>query len=326
MTETIESAPSSDSSNVDAPLTLGIDFGGTSVKIGVVRGDEVIGEIVRIPTRKHNGPDALIGAIVEEIVQLRETYPKIAAIGIGVPGAVDFENGVTYNLTNVPGWANVPLRDIVSEKTELPTILENDANCAAYAEFRCGVGQGYRNVVVVTLGTGVGGGLILNGELYRGSQFAAGEIGQMSIDYDGVEGPYGNWGALERYVGHQQITEIAVRRFREAGREIREDNCSPEALAKAAYSGDEIAHQVWSVVARYLGSSLASVVYLLNPDAIIVGGGVSYAGDVLFDPLKERVHSMLSEEFSEQLHIVHARFGNTAGIIGSGALAAELVD
>lgn len=326
MNPTNESTPPAPPSSSEIPTTLGIDFGGTSVKIGVVNGAEMIGDISRIPTKKFNGPDGLIDAIVEEVARLRETHPKIAAIGIGVPGAVDFENGVTYNLTNVPGWSNIPLRNIVATKTGLPTVLENDANCAAYAEFKCGVAQGYRNVVVVTLGTGVGGGLILNGDLYRGSQYAAGEIGQMSIDYDGVDGPYGNWGALERYVGHQQITEIAVRRFREAGREIREDNCSPEALAKAAYSGDEIAHQVWSVVAEYLGSALASVVFLLNPDAIVVGGGVSYAGDVLFDPLKERVHSMLSEEFAEALDIVHARFGNTAGIIGGGALAAELVE
>lgn len=328
MSETTPETTSTPSANGDspAPITLGIDFGGTSVKIGVVCGAEIVGEISRIPTKKYDGPESLIDAIVEEVARLRNVRPEIAAIGIGVPGAVDFEKGVTYNLTNVPGWANVPLRNIVAEQTGLPTILENDANCAAYAEFKCGVGQGYRNVVVVTLGTGVGGGLILNGDLYRGSQFAAGEIGQVSIDYRGVDGPYGNWGALERYVGHQQITEIAVKRFREAGREIREDNCSPEALAKAAYSGDEIAHQVWSVVADYLGTALASVVYLLNPDAIIVGGGVSYAGDVLFDPLKQRVHAMLSEEFAEALDIVHARFGNTAGIIGGAALAAELVD
>ncbi|MCB1229694.1 MAG: ROK family protein [Verrucomicrobiae bacterium] len=308
------------------PLTIGVDFGGTSVKIGVVRGAEIIGEIARIPTQRYDGPDDLLDAIVEEVATMRERHPEIGAIGIGVPGAVDFERGMTYNLTNVPGWSNVPLRDMISEKTGLPTVLENDANCAAYAEFKCGAGRGLRNVVVVTLGTGVGGGLILNGELFRGSQYAAGEIGQMSIDYNGVDGPYGNWGALERYVGNQQITQIGVTRFTEAGREVKDDICSPQSLAEAAYSGDEIAHQVWHVVADYLGTALTSIVYLLNPDAIIIGGGVAHAGDILFDPLKARIKAMLSDEFFEALQIIPATFGNTAGIIGSAALADDLVE
>lgn len=323
-----EPSPASASENQTAPppLTIGVDFGGTSVKVGVVRGAEILGEIARIPTQRYDGPDDLLDAIVETIEGMKKEHSGIGAVGIGVPGAVDFERGMTYNLTNVPGWSNVPLRDLVSGKVGLPTVLENDANCAAYAEFKCGAARGFRNVVVVTLGTGVGGGLILNGDLFRGSQYAAGEIGQMSIDYDGVDGPYGNWGALERYVGNQQITQIGVTRFTEAGREITEDNCSPQALAEAAYSGDEIAHQVWHVVADYLGTALTSIVYLLNPDAIVIGGGVAHAGDILFDPLKARIRSMLSEEFFQALHIVPATFGNTAGIIGSAALADDLVE
>lgn len=312
--------------NSDIPLSVGVDFGGTSVKLAVVRGADILGEIERIPTKRYDGPDGLIGAIVEVIGRFKDQHPGLSAIGIGVPGAVDFDKGITYNLTNVPGWANVPVRDIVSEKTGLPTVLENDANCAAYAEFRCGAAVGFPNVVVVTLGTGVGGGLILNGGLYRGSQFAAGEIGQMSVDYRGVDGPYGNFGALERYIGNQQITEIGVRRFREAGRELREDNCSPESLAQAATAGDELTLEIWREVATYLATALTSVVYLLNPDAIVIGGGVAHAGEVLFSPLKERMRAMLSTEFFEALKILHARFGNTAGIIGSAALAAELAE
>ena len=321
----------SDSANASAavssefPLTIGVDFGGTSVKVGAVRGAEVVGDVARIPTQTYDGPDNLLDAMVDAINELKAKHPSIGAVGIGVPGAVDFEKGMTYNLTNVPGWSNMPLRDMISEKTGLPAVLENDANCAAYAEFKCGAAQGMRNVVVVTLGTGVGGGLILNGDLFRGSQYAAGEIGQMSVDYNGVDGPYGNWGALERYIGNQQISDIGKTRFVEAGREVTEENCTPQALAEAAYQGDEIAHQVWHVVADYLGTALTSIVYLLNPDAIVIGGGVAHAGDILFDPLKARIRSMLSEEFFEALQILPATFGNDAGIIGSAALADELV-
>lgn len=303
------------------PVSIGVDFGGTTVKLAAVRGADLLGPIERIPTREFASPETLIEAIGIRVEQLKKNHPGIVAIGIGVPGAVDFDRGVTYNLTNVPGWSNVPLRDKIAARTGLPTVLENDANCAAYAEFRCGTARGLRNIVVVTLGTGVGGGLILNGDLYRGSQFAAGEIGQISVDYRGVDGPYGNFGALERYIGNQQITELAARRFREAGGERPESDCSPESLAQAAATGDEIATGVWKEVATLLGTALASVVYLLNPDAIVIGGGVAHAGDVLFAPLRERMRSILSFEFYESLKILPAELGNTAGIVGGAALA-----
>jgi glucokinase len=305
------------------PLSVGVDFGGTSVKLAAVDGAELLGDIVRIPTRQFNGPDGLIDEIVSVIDRLRGQHPAISSVGIGVPGAVDFDRGITYNLTNVPGWSKVPLRDRIAQRTGLDTVLENDANCAAYAEFKHGAARGYRNVVVVTLGTGVGGGLILNGDLYRGSQFAAGEIGQMSVDYRGADGPYGNFGALERYIGNQQIADFGMKRFLEAGRELTEDNCSPEALAQAAAAGDAVALAIWAAVAELLGTALTSVVYLLNPDMIVIGGGVAHAGDVLFGPLKEKMRAMLSFEFYESLKIVPAEFGNTAGIIGSAALAAN---
>lgn len=308
------------------PLAIGVDFGGTSVKFGVVRGGELIGEIERVLTKDVASPDAMVEAMAAKICDLHERHPEVAAVGVGVPGAVDAE-GVTYNLTNVPGWRSIPLRGLLSEKTHLPVTIDNDANCAAVAEWKYGAGKGFTNVVLVTLGTGVGGGLILNNELYRGSNLAAGEIGQMSVDHDGVDGPYGNFGALERYIGHQQISEIARQRFLEAGREVTDAECSPESLAEAANDGDEIAHQVWHVVAEYLGTVLTSIIYLLNPDAIVVGGGVAHAGEVLFEPLRERMRAMLSKEFFERLSILPAELGNPAGIIGSAALAVEpLID
>lgn len=307
------------------PHTIGIDFGGTSVKIAAVQGSELLTDVSRIPTQEFEGPDPLIAAIVDEVSRLRCADPSIAAVGIGVPGAVDFSRGVTYNLTNVSGWDSLPLRDRIAELTGLPTVLDNDANCMAYAEFRFGAGQGYRNIVCVTLGTGVGGGLILGGDVYRGSTYAAGEIGQMSIDLDGVEGPYGNSGALERYIGNRQITEMAASMYRER-KGSAPDDTSPEALATLARGGDEVALEVWGRVARYLGAALMNTVYLLNPDAIVIGGGVAHAGDLLFDPLKDRLRETLTGECFAHLAIVPARFGNTAGILGSSALAAAVLD
>ena len=303
---------------------IGIDFGGTSVKMAVVSGENLLTEIQRIPTQDFDHPDLLIDAIVEAIAAVRVSHPDVAAIGIGVPGAVNFYTGMTYNLTNVKGWTAVPLRDIVAEKTGLPTVIENDANCMAYAEWKYGAARGCEHAVCVTLGTGVGGGLILNGGLFRGAACAAGEIGQMSIDLHGVPGPYGNTGALERYIGNRQIVEMAESIYREHGVAIPAD-LSPESLAAAAAAGDAIALEVWDRVAHCLGFCLMSVIYLLNPEAIIIGGGISEAGDLLFGPLRETLKNSLTAECFNDLRLVPARYGNTAGILGSSARAAELV-
>ncbi len=306
-----------------APV-IGVDFGGTSVKLAAVADGTLLTEILRIPTQDFDHPDLLIDRIAETIAEARTAHPDIAAIGIGIPGAVNFATGMTYNLTNVKGWTAIPLRDIMAEKTGLPTVIENDANCMAYAEWKYGAAQGCRHAVCVTLGTGVGGGLILNGELFRGAAYAAGEIGQMSIDFDGVPGPYGNSGALERYIGNRQIVEMAEALYAER-QAAAPAPLTPETLAAAAQAGDPVALEVWDRVARHLGCCLMSVIYLLNPEAIVVGGGVSEAGDLLFAPLRDMLRSSLTTECFDHLRLVPARFGNTAGILGSSAMAAELV-
>lgn len=301
---------------------IGVDFGGTSVKLAVVDGAELVSDVRRIPTQDFDSPERLIARIVEAIGEVRENRPPIAAIGVGVPGAVDYASGTTYNLTNVKGWSEVRLREIMSEKSGLPCVIDNDANCMAFAEWKFGAAAGTENAVCVTLGTGVGGGLILNGRLYRGSTHAAGEIGQMSIDYRGVPGPYGNSGALERYIGNRQIAELAAAMYREAGKGVPEPH-SPEAIAELAEGGDETARRVWERVAECLGSCLMNIVYLLNPEVIVIGGGVSEAGALLFDPLRRKLEDSLTDECFDHLKVVPARFGNAAGMIGSSALAAE---
>jgi glucokinase len=307
----------------NSPLSVGIDFGGTSVKIGVCQGAEVIELAEPIVTANYEGSDALISAMAATVAELKEKHPSIAAVGSGVPGLVDFDDGFIHELTNVPGWSNVPFRDLLAQKTGLPAIVDNDANCMAYAEWRYGAGQGMKNIIALTLGTGVGGGLVLNGELYRGTQFGAGEVGQMSMDYKGKAGHYGNLGALEVYMGNQQLTEHAILRYAAAGIAKSEADCTPKKIADAAKSGDNIARQIWGEAAEWLGTVLASIVWLLNPDGIIIGGGVSKAGDLLFEPLGNKMKGMLSPVLWEKLQLIPARFGNDAGIIGSAAQALD---
>jgi glucokinase len=305
--------------------TVGIDFGGTSVKLGVCRGGELLCTDEPIPTAHFHGPHALINEMAARVANLRTTFPDIAAIGVGVPGLVDFDRGFVHELTNVPGWKHVPLKTLLSDKADLPVVVDNDANAMAWAEYRYGAAQGLRNIVALTLGTGIGGGLILNGQMYRGSQDSAGEIGQMSIDFDGRPGHYGNLGALEKYTGNSQIAEHAVLRYAEVGIRKELSECTPKAIAEAAEAGDEIARGVWGEVADWLGTALSSIAWLLNPDAFVIGGGVAQAGDLIFDPLKLKVQSMVSSVVWEHLQIVPARFSNEAGIIGNAALAEDLV-
>jgi glucokinase len=305
--------------------SIGIDFGGTSVKLGVCRGDELLITDEPIPTTQFHGPAALIGEMAARVASLRKTYPAICAIGVGVPGLVDFDHGFVHELTNVPGWKHVPLKTILSEKTGLPVLVENDANAMTYAEFRHGAARGLKNVIGMTLGTGIGGGLVLDGKMFRGSGFVAGEIGQMSIDYNGKAGHYGNLGALEKYTGNQQIAEHAVLRYSEAGIEKDIADCTPKKIADAAQAGDDIARQIWAEVADWLGTAISSIAWLLNPDAFVIGGGVAQAGDLIFTPLKNKVQSMLSTVVWERLQILPARFSNEAGIMGNAALAADAV-
>ncbi len=305
-------------------LSIGIDFGGTSIKAGVCRDAEIIARGEPISTGDHASPEALVDAMLGVIRKLRETHPGIAAIGAGVPGIVDFDRGIIHDLTNVRGWENFPLRRILTEKTGLPTVVENDANSMVYAEWRFGSARGFRNVVALTLGTGIGGGLILDGKLYRGSRFGAGEIGQMSIDYQGRPGEYGNTGAAEKYIGNRQIAEHAVLKYANLGVARTLAECTPKAIAEAAAAGDDIARQVWGDVAEWLGTVVSSIVWLLNPDAIVIGGGIAKAGDLLFKPLERRMQRMLSPVFWEDLKILSATFGNDAGIIGNAALSLDV--
>ena len=225
---------------------------------------------------------------------LRLNHPEVQAIGMGMPGFVNFYQGTVYTLTNVPGWNNVPVRDMLQAACGLPVYVENDANCMAYAEWKLGAGKGKRHLVCLTLGTGVGSGLIVNGELLRGSTCSAGELGQTSIDYRGRLGHYGNRGSLEDYVGN---------------------------LERAALAGDEVAEQVWRDLAVKLSCALMNCCYLLNPEAIIIGGGVAKAKTLLFQPLQEIMKAQLAAPLVEYLEILPAQFGTEAGILGAAHLA-----
>ena len=308
----------------DHPLGIGIDFGGTSVKCGVVSGADVIASAERLETDDFPTAGSLIDAMAATVEALRSEHPGVAAVGIGMPGFVDFASGYVHNLSNVPGWNGVGLHEEFGERCDLPCQVENDANAMAYAEWKLGAAKGRNHVVALTLGTGVGGGIISHGVFIRGARSAAGELGQTSIHWEGRKGAYGNLGALEDYIGNNELAAEA--QFAYARRRVEKTlaECQPAELAEAASAGDEIALAIWEDAARKLASGLLDCCYLLNPEIIVIGGGVSQAGNLLFDPLKEFLFSQLSGPFRDHLRIVPAHFGNEAGIIGAARLALEV--
>jgi glucokinase len=306
-----------------APLAIGIDFGGTSVKPGVVRGKEIVARAQPIPTRTHQSADSLLAAVFREVATLREQHPDVAALGAGLPGLIDSAKGQVRELSNVPGWHNVSLAALLREKTGLPSIIENDANAMAYAEWKFGAGRDVPNVICMTLGTGVGGGLILDGKLFRGSQLGAGEIGQMILEPHGVPGHYGNFGALEKYVGNREIIERAAKLYAAAGAAHEGKEMTPLSLEKAAKKGDQIAAGLWEEIGFEIGVMLTNIVWLLNPDRIVIGGGVAKAGPLLFEPIKRAIRERTAAVYHERLAVVPAELGNDAGIIGSATLALE---
>jgi glucokinase len=302
---------------------IGIDFGGTTIKSAVVRDGSIVARGEVIDTLKHDAT-SLTQALYDVIDALRKDHPDVAGIGVGLPGFIDSVNGIVHHLTNVPGWDEVPLANMIHDHTGLPAILENDANAMTYGEWKHGAARGARHALCITLGTGVGGGLILDGRMYRGAQLAAGELGHATIDYKGKPGPYGNFGGLEEYVGNHQIAERAVEAYRAAGITRTAEQCTPRELDTAARAGDGIAQSIWDAVGDEIGAALSSVVWLLNPDAIVIGGGVAKAGDLIFKPIRRSVESRTLKLFHENLRIVPATLGNDAGIIGNAELVLDL--
>jgi glucokinase len=308
---------------MSTPTAIGFDMGATSTKTGVVRNGQILTKGHVIETRQDGDTAALIDAFIQEILRLKELYPDVEAVGVGVPGIINPEQGVVVNLTNVNGWSNIALRSIIMERTGLAGNLENDAKAMAYAEWKHGAGQSVPNVVCVTLGTAVGGALILNGRLYRGATWVAGEIGQTSIDYRGVDFVYGNKGALEAYVGHRHISARAKEIYAAAGRTLSDDDAQLHRLSKAAEDGDQLADKVWQDIGLKIGVGLTNVIWLVNPDRIVIGGGVAQAGERLFGYIRQTIRSRCDKTFWEKLDIVPATLGNDAGIIGAATLALE---
>ena len=271
---------------------VGIDFGGTNTKLGVMhRSGRILAES-SFPTAACPRPLSFAKKIAQEVEVLLESSKvarhDVVGVGIGVPGLVDSERGIIHTLVNVPGWDGVPLASLARHHLKLNCWLENDVNAMALGEARYGAARHYENAVCVTLGTGVGGGLILDGHLYRGATLTAGEIGHIVVEPKGPQCECGGKGCLEALIGTKGLLRLARVLLKKStpgkskGLVGSRQRLTPLSLAKAAKDGDRIALQVWTEAARYLGIVFAGITNLINPDIFVVGGGISGVGSFFF--------------------------------------------
>jgi len=306
------------------PCALAVDFGGTSIKMGVTAGERILATADRIPTAMFESPQAIIDAMIASARTLRGQFPSACVMGMGMPGWCDYQRGVLYQLTNVRVWdREIPVKEMMEQALGLPVVLDNDANCMAYAEWKLGAGRGMSNLVCLTMGTGIGGGIVVHDRMLRGRRLSAAELGQTSIHYQGKTGPFGSRGAIEEYIGNNELAAEAVKRYAGAGIIKTVDECTPRHLDEAARSGCPIALQLWEDTAEMLGCLIMNLMYTLVPDAFIIGGGVAKAGDLLMKPLLENLRKQLFPLLMEDLKILPARFGVEAGLLGAGAMAMD---
>jgi len=309
---------------------VGIDFGATFVKLALISLDGIILKKDSFKTGDFASRDSLIAEMVRRARCLVDKKDDVLGIGIGVPGQVDYKKGVIFNLTNVKGWRGVNLREILKKKMGLPVYLDNDGNAVALGEMEWGAAKGYRNIVAVTLGSGVGGGLILNGEIYRGGNYAAGEIGHICIDRRRPICNCGSNGCLEAFVGNKAIAREAVRRLNKHKGSIllrlaegKTSKITPKLISQAASKKDNLSIAIWQDIGRTIGIGLSSIINILNPDIIVIGGGISKTGSLLFKAIKASVKGHALEVSVKRLKIVRARFVEDAGVVGAAALVVK---
>ena len=311
-------------------FVLGIDIGGTNLVVGSVAedGSSIVASASE-PTHSEAGAtdvvDRLVGLAERAIATTRREAPgaEILGVGVGAPGPLDTKRGIVLLTPNL-GWVNMPLRQLIHDRLGLPAALDNDANCAVLGEWWVGAARGARNAIGITIGTGIGGGLIVDGRLYHGASDVAGEIGHTTIDTEGRRCKCGNYGCLEAYASGPNIALRAVEEM-EAGAESRLRalvggdlrKITAQTVYQAAADGDELALEVVNDTAKFLGVGIGNLLNVFNPDLVVVCGGVTLAGDHLFEPLRREVARRAFKPAVTACRIVPGELAGTAGVYGA---------
>ena len=312
---------------------IGVDLGGTNIVAGAMPEDGSRMIALRSqPTHAELGADAVADRIVQLIddiitITCAETGASredFVGVGVGAPGPLDRDKGLVIVAPNL-GWQNFPLRERISAGIGLPVTLDNDANCATVGEWWVGAAKGGRNVVGMTIGTGIGGGLILDGRLFHGASDVAGEIGHTTIDSTGRRCKCGNYGCLEAYASGRNIAErareaLAVDEGPSILRQMVDgklERITAEIVYNAAQQGDALALEIVRETARFLGAGIANLLNIFNPDCVVIAGGVTQAGDALFEPLRAEVRRRAFRPAVDACRIVPGSLPGSAGVVGA---------
>ncbi len=289
---------------------IGIDLGGTAIKLGRFTPDGNCTQSLSVPTPQPAHPEAVIDTIVYAIEKLAPRA-EIAAIGVGTPGPADVGGRVAKIAINLEGWIDIPVATLLQSRTGIPTIVGNDGNCAGLGERWLGAGRHYQDFVLLTLGTGVGGAVFLNGELFTGHAGSAGELGLIVLAADGHPCNSGNRGSLEQFLSGQAIRRLT-------GKE-------PHTIGELAATGDPDALRFWESYGRNLGIGLTSIMYILTPEVAIIGGGISASAKYFLPAAEREIASRVMAVSRPDFKIIAAELGNQAGIAGAAKLAWEML-
>ena len=311
---------------------LAMDLGGTKIYAATISAKGQVIAREYHPTLAEEGPEGVISRIFKTIDHLISqndiNLPQLTGISIAAAGAIDIKRGLVTVSPHLPNWHDVPLRDIIGEKYQINTFLTNDANAAALGELYFGAGQGKNNLVLLTIGTGIGGGIIINGRLYSGVNGSAGEIGHMVIDTNGPKCSCGNNGCLEALISGTAIAHEAVRRIQQGENSSlnqvtkgKIENITTEKVSAAARNGDSLAAEIILKAAYYLGIGLVNIVNIFNPEIIIIGGGMAKMGDMLLNPAKQVVKERAFPLPAQAVEIVPTHLGDDSGVLGAAAFA-----
>ncbi|HWQ04562.1 MAG TPA: ROK family protein [Longilinea sp.] len=301
---------------------IACDIGGTQLRVATF--DAVSGEMIqqkRIPTQApgETAVERLMGLIFE----LWPTEGHVRAIGAAAPGFVDPEKGIIFITPNIPGWNGLPLRQILEERFDVPVFLGNDANLAALGEWRFGAGMGYHHVLYLTISTGIGGGVVLNDRLLQGARGLAAEFGHITVEPDGPLCGCGKRGHLEALASGTGISNYVASRLAEGATSALLTGPHPSAkeISQAAAQGDPLGLEAIQRAGTYIGHALADFLHLLNPSIVILGGGVSKSGEMLFQPIRTALNErVITPEYTRDLQIVRAKLGEDSGLMGALAL------
>ena len=317
-----------------ASWCIGIDLGGTFIKFALLDRAMSARASWQCPTPARQGADGVIEAMVSGghrlLAEAGVETGEVAGVGIGSPGPLDLDAGVVIGMPNIPGFDNVPLRDRVGEGLGLPAVLENDANAAALGEYLAGGGRGVRNMVLLTLGTGIGSGIIVDGKLLHGAHGIGAEAGHLIVEPGGEACGCGQRGCLERYASATYLSQYARRRIEQDGQESvladalrSRGGLDARNVQAAAGAGDALAREVWDRAVRYLAIACVGLCRILDPDRIILGGGMAKAGEALMAPLQAHYHAEHWRLTEPKTALGLAELGNDAGVIGAAGAAWE---